>query len=74
MNRNLLLTRTAEEGQIYLHKQKLRLTTVQGHQNSNIRLSLPERVEELFGIDRDRVACALRLIEQSRLQNQGKAG
>ena len=68
MNRHLLLTRNAEDGQVYVHKHKLRLTSTRGHTNSNIRLCVPERIEELFGIDRERVAHALSLIEQSRLK------
>lgn len=65
MNRSLLLSRNDEQGQVYIHKHKLRLTTARGHRNSNIRLDLAQRVEELFGIDRERTACALSLLEQS---------
>jgi arylamine N-acetyltransferase len=72
MNRQLLLTRNLDQGQVYIHKHKLRLTTVRGHTNNNIRLDLPERIEELFGIDRDRVTYALSLIEQSETINRDK--
>ncbi|MEA2062734.1 MAG: arylamine N-acetyltransferase [Gemmatimonadota bacterium] len=66
MNRHLLLTRNSEQGQIYIHKHKLRLTGSRGHRNSNIRLCAPERIEELFEIDRAMAAQALELIEAER--------
>ena len=72
MNRHLLLTRSHEQGQIYIHKHKLRLTTVRGHSNSNIRPDLARRIEEMFGIDHERVAYALSLIEQSQTGSRGK--
>jgi len=74
MNRHLLLTRNSEKGQIYIHKHKLRLTSARGHANSNIRPCIPEKIEEFFGIDRERVAGALSLIGRLRLSERSKAG
>jgi arylamine N-acetyltransferase len=50
MNRQLVLTRNLDQAQVYVHKNHLRLSLPHGKKNRNIRSSLGQSIEELFGI------------------------
>ena len=63
MNRNLVLTRNDSHGQIYLHKDNLRLNYSGGKKNVNIKNRIPVAVSEYFGIDPDLVEKAIEILE-----------
>jgi len=64
MMRQIVLTRSLEEGQVYIHQHHLRLNLPQGKRNLNIRSSMTEKIEELFGIHPAILEKALIRIEQ----------
>lgn len=66
MMNQLVLTRASEDGHLYLHNHKLRLTGPRTKKNSNLRGSVDLAVEELFGIDRSLVEEALAGIEAAK--------
>ena len=63
MNRNLVLTRNSAQGQIYLHKDNLRINFSGGKKNINLRQRVPSAVNEYFGINPELVAKALEILE-----------
>ncbi|MCE5270035.1 arylamine N-acetyltransferase [bacterium] len=74
MMHQLVLTRAAEGGQLYVHNRKLRVTQPGGRQNSNLSGSVGAAVEELFGIDRELVEAALRQIERAKAAGKAVGG
>jgi arylamine N-acetyltransferase len=50
MMNSLLLTRLTPSGYLYVKNHHLRMTTVQGKSNENIRSGLERRIEDEFGI------------------------
>jgi len=64
MNRQLLLSRNLEDKQVYVHKNHLRLKLPDGRKNRNIRTSLGQSIEELFGIQAQLVERAYTHVEK----------
>ena len=66
MNHQLLLSRSLESTQVYVHKNHLRLSLPGGRKNRNIHASLGPSIEELFGIEAALVEQARELVEKAR--------
>jgi len=62
---NICLTRVSDQGMIYLHKDYLQVTTIEGRQKQRIKQNYSGIIQDLFGIAPEWVEQALDAIPQN---------